>query len=87
MTSLIDYENAHLFKSSPNGLHQMWHMTTLPFIFTHKTLSIAALDIHFKGPLIFDQRHNKCNKVKKNFGRVKDIMNPLDSNMKEKIFY
>ena len=25
---------------------------------THKTLSITVLDIHFKGPVIYDWRHN-----------------------------
>ena len=42
----------------------MWHLTTYPFIFTYKTLSITVLDIHYKGPDIFDQRQNKCYNVR-----------------------
>lgn len=101
MLFMIHDENAHLFISAPNWLH--WNVTSKNvFFFTHKTLIITVLDIHFEGSVIFDRKHTKCNKVKlfvkkefihftiifcmHSYRLMKDVMDPREFEIKENIF-
>ena len=73
----------------------MWHLTTLPFIFTHKTLGIliskawSFLTRDTTNVTVYEKYFMNlaiiCFIYSIQVGRVKDVMNPCEFKMKEKI--